>query len=385
MSSPIAVLLFLLNFRIFGCKHIQAIGHLAIEPDAYLRSCRLGIETKKRMILLAPTKRWGNYPEFITCNKSLLHYWKKHFIVLESPIAFGYFTKIKCWKKLNYDISHYAMQYSKTSPLYQIYRKDNGGPFLRLEESHQKQGWEFLKSFGMKETDWFVCFHARAHDHTPKEKDLLYAPRNGDINTYFSALKEIEEAGGWCVRMGHPNAPPLDSRFSKLSRTIDYTKSGQTSDVLDIFLAAKCRFFLGGSSGISLLSTIFNIPVLHANLIPFCHPPLKTSDLLLPKLYYKKSLGRLMKFSEITSSPCAQFLYKSDFEREGIELIDNTEEDIRKAVNEMLAKLKGQSICSEVQIKLKQKFRQCFQSTNFCYGFNSEVAVSFLVKHQGLL
>lgn len=54
-----------------------------------------------------------------------------------------------------------------------------------------------------------------------------------------------------------------------MDRVVDYAHHPERSPELDLFLAARCRFFIGTSSGLALVATVFSRPVLYTNL----HPP----------------------------------------------------------------------------------------------------------------
>ena len=53
------------------------------------------------------------------------------------------------------------------------------------------------------------------------------------------------ERGAWCLRMGDPSMRPMP----RAPRVIDYAHSAIRSDWMDVFLCARCRFFIGNTSG----------------------------------------------------------------------------------------------------------------------------------------
>jgi len=73
--------------------------------------------------------------------------------------------------------------------------------------------------------------------------------RNANISDYTDAMRAIVARGGWCIRVGDPTMRPLDP----IPGVVDYARSSSKSDWMDLFLCARCRFFLGNTSGYSVL------------------------------------------------------------------------------------------------------------------------------------
>ena len=113
---------------------------------------------------------------------------------------------------------------------------------------------------------------------------------NVDIKNYLAAAEYVVSKGFFAVRMGQIVDKPLQHPDIKI---IDYA-SNYRSDFGDIYLAAKCSFFVGCNSGIVMLPHIFGVPVAHTNLIPLRHFPLGSKDIFIPKGL--KKLGCYPKF-----------------------------------------------------------------------------------------
>ena len=98
---------FFLLFRIkFLLVHIYNIGHLAIEPDCYLKERTLKANDTNRpkiTLLSAPLNK--------VANSHLLRYWSDHMFVIKSPlICFFLFPLIKK-KKTTYSTKKYVQDF----------------------------------------------------------------------------------------------------------------------------------------------------------------------------------------------------------------------------------------------------------------------------------
>lgn len=119
----------------------------------------------------------------------------------------------------------------------------------------------------------FVCFHTRdsaylAGAFPGRGRDDSVC-RNANIQNYVP-VEELVRRGYYAIRMGSIVPEPLATTNPRI---IDYATTGR-SDFLDIYMiymiymAAKCRFYLGGSSGLYAVPELFRRPVIHTNVVP---------------------------------------------------------------------------------------------------------------------
>ena len=106
------------------------------------------------------------------------------------------------------------------------------------------RGWALLEKAGVPRGAWFVALHVRDIRWRGTTAGLQ-AIRNADTASYLPAIDEIARRGGFVIRMGDADGPPLPS----LANIIDYGRSDMRSDWMDIFLLARSRFVLGSASG----------------------------------------------------------------------------------------------------------------------------------------
>ncbi len=180
--------------------------------------------------------------------------------------------------------------------------------------------------------------------------------------------------------MGDATMKPLES----FPGFIDYANSQFKSDWMDVFLCASCKMFLGNSSGISWVSTLFGVPGAQTNLIPYeASLPPDPTNIGIPKLLRNQS-GELMKFAEIFGSPTAGFWDTKLYEENGLTVIDNTPEDIRDMTVELLDRVDNGNSYTVHDENLQMIYRSYVRKGHYCYGAKSRIARGFLSRHAEL-
>ena len=122
---------------------------------------------------------------------------------------------------------------------------------------------------------------------------------NADVCTYLPAMAEITRRGGFVIRMGDTGM----SRLPPLSNVIDYCHSDLRADWMDIFIAARCRFMLGTSSGPAYIPPLYGVPSVLTNWWPPAQRPWHASDIFVPKMLCRVADGRYLSLSETLCEP----------------------------------------------------------------------------------
>jgi putative glycosyltransferase (TIGR04372 family) len=351
------------------------IGHMAAEPDCFLKLVALGkIRTRYKHHFIAA-------PLGTAANRCLMNYWKDYFHVVEEPWQCGLLSLLSAGPLMTESTASYILGIGQPA----TYGSVNvvwgeRPPLLTLRADHRTEGCRFLRSLGMPEGAWFVCVHVRAPGYAPQD-DHVHDYRDGDISGFLPAMREIVARGGYCIRMGHPGMKPLDS----IAGVIDYAHSSARSDEMDVFLAAACRFFLGDTSGLFLVSTVFGVPCALANMIPITARGFSPKDLNIFKFLKDRQTGRRLSFREMFSSPTARLRNSRAYLDCGIEPVDNTPEEITELVQEMFARLDGSFVETRDDKSRAAAFDGMIRPDDYCYGSGCRVAASFLRRHRNLL
>ena len=168
----------------------------------------------------------------------------------------------------------------------------------------------------------------------------------------------------------------------KMERVIDYAHHPARSPEMDIFLCASCRFFLGNTSGLFIASSVFGVPSALTNMVPFASMGFSPRDLSMPKLIRSSRDARLLKASEILGSPVANYRMSGHYRETGLELIENSADEITDLVEEMLENLDGKATRGEAVDELQSRFRSLLHIDHYCYGSASNVSARFLARHR---
>ncbi|HYA20656.1 MAG TPA: TIGR04372 family glycosyltransferase [Acidobacteriota bacterium] len=372
LLSPLTLLLHLAGFRRIPII-TNRIGHLAADMDCFLKEKALGRIPHYRWFVLAPTAR--------VANLQLIKYFAQHVTVISNPVACAIIEIMTFWRIMVYDISDYVLALNGSARYYRTNNEwDGRPPVLSLTEEDREAGWKALEQMGVPRGSWFVCFHARESGFSP-EDEIVHSYRNSDVMALIPSLREIRRRGGRCIRMGDPSMKPLP----KIEGVIDYAHLPLRSDRMDVFLCASCRFFLGNTSGLSMISTVFGVLCGLVNIIPVTSMGWFSGDLCIPKLLRKRNERRYLSFNEILASDVCSYRMSSFYRDAGIEIEDNSPEDIFDLTVEMLDRLDGHQDKFRDYLKLQEAFARLLKPRHYGYGTPARIGGLFLAKHRELL
>jgi putative glycosyltransferase (TIGR04372 family) len=349
------------------------IGHLAAEPDCFLKARALGELPHRHWLFLAPQKE--------IANEHLLSYWSPRIRAVRNPIACSGLAAMSSLGLMRYDTGRYVLWLDRTQDIYRLNARWSGRPpVLSLTQEDERWGGDMLAALGVPSDGWFACVHVRESGFSTAD-DATHAHRNGSAEAVISAMEEIVRRGGRCIRMGDPTSQRLPS----LPGVVDYAHHSLRSARLDVVLCAKAKFFLGNSSGLALVSSVFGRPSLLANMVPLSAMGVLPEDLSIPKLYWSPREKRPLRFSEIFGTPAANYRYAEQYKHAGIAPQENTAEEIRDGVIELLDRLDGRGGLSEEDRALQRRFLAMLRPGDYAYGAASSIAASFLRRHRELL
>lgn len=335
------------KYRILGPSWFGALGHVAM-LDYYLKYKRLYGQEDHRIVALPYAS--------IGCMTHLMHKFSELGITMlrnheELPQDYNEWAKnnhAPLWHQLTsaeqevlvddfwehefpdgsiLSYTHAAARIQKD------WEQSHRPPLLSVTCAEKIWLTTFLEKLGIPPNTWFVCLHVREggfhrswNVHHPQMRDA-------NIEDYYPAIQEIVKAGGWVFRMGDPSMKPIQP----MPNVIDYAHSPHRTPLADLVLAASCKFFLGTNSGLATIPAIYGVPCALSNWVPIGWPLWPSQDLIICKLYRDRATGRLFSLEEMFQRGLA-FLQKFDDLPKGIDLIDNTSEDIRQLTREMLSR-----------------------------------------------
>jgi putative glycosyltransferase (TIGR04372 family) len=338
-----------------GFIYAKRIGHFAVTPELYLCERDAGFYGNKKLDIFYYLKPISN--------QQLKRMWDRMLLVFPFSRYARTIARLNSWLPYsgNYTV---PMETTKDIDTPGFFRRTP--PHLCFTESEEKKGLCALGLLGIGEGRPFFCFHARCSSYMekmfPGQSWNYQNYRDSSVDNYILAAEELCGRGYFAVRMGAVVKEPLKTQNQ---RVIDYAAKSR-SDFMDIYLSAKCSFFISGNSGISLVATIFRKPVLYVNMAPmedaFGWSPV---HLFIPKKYWLKKDKRLMTFEEMLELRIVKTSRKSRditarFKQEGIEPLENTAEEIRDAAVEMEERLSGKWRSTQDDEELQRKFWRLF-------------------------
>lgn len=231
-------------------------------------------------------------------------------------------------------------------------------PHVSFLPGELKEARRQLEALGIPADAEFVCLHNRdAHylmTANPEIDWSYHDYRDSEIASYLLAAEALADRGYWVVRMGAGAAAPLESGHS---RVIDYARSGHRSDLLDIYLAAHCRFFLSTGSGIDGVAEMFRRPQLYVNYLPTggAHVWLPSSMVVF-KHQLDSITGEGLSLAQILKRGTMYADESRHYIEASVSLRDNSAEEIRDAAIDMDDYLSDPTSPSEDDDQLNSSF-----------------------------
>lgn len=379
---PVLPVLYLIEpfYRIrFGTMYTQRIGHLAANADILLRGLQLENAPSRSLYLI-----FGWAP----CNRQLFDMWLRIAVpgvrFIESRfgtrILFAWrpiLTKTRFWRDHRVAGTEYYL-YNHTKPV------------LSFTEDEERKGRALLAEMGIGPDDWFVCFHARDGAYFLKWRPELEEHwkkrdfRNVDITRFLKAAEYIASRGGFALRFGAHVEKPLPDTGNP--RIIDYSTKFR-NDFMDIYLCAKCRFFIGCASGPDILPTAFNVPVLSAGHFPYNHSHYRQGDIIIPRLLVTPGGGRPVSYWEAQKAGYYVGWKEAVASHPSMHLFDMLDvdpDDIVDGCKDMLDALAGKEPPPEAR-EIQEFYAGRYLSHADGYRHAAKIAPSFALKYQHLI
>jgi putative glycosyltransferase (TIGR04372 family) len=233
--------------------------------------------------------------------------------------------------------------------------------FLTRDEIDR--GWKSLEQFGIPRGAPFVVIVARDRGYLlsrEPHRDFSYHDyRNADINTFAAAAMLLVEKGYFVIRIGRN----VEDRFEvQHPMVIDYSLSGVQSDFLDIFLVSECNFIVSTQTGIdSVAHFVFRKPTLMVNVAPVgVVLSSRSRCMAIFKRIVDRDSGSQLSLRQLGERNLIMETKSADFLVEQVSLVDNTGNEIREAVEDMLLMIEegGMHDSSEEQTRFVQALKE---------------------------
>ena len=341
--SVVAVVFLLKPFvRVrFGRLRSDRFGHYAYEPERYLCQRDAGLHG------------WPNFDVFYNEGEISNSQLKKMLDVSELRVLKisrigGWLMKYVClllkWLPKGKEHVLVIAGYGEFSARWTLSRTL---AHLSFSPEEEKKGKEALAKMGVPVDREYVCIYARDSAYMGQQfpgRDWNYHNyRDDSIQDYLPAAEMLTQRGYFVIRMGHIVKENLKTSNPMI---IDYAANGFRSDFLDIYLPAKCHFFLGNPSGLIAIPAIFRRPIAYVN---FSQPgALYNWDLngiFIWKRVWLRREGRFLTFREMLQLNLPIDFDRKDLKRIAdlgeIDIVDNSPGEIRDLAIEMEERILG--------------------------------------------
>ncbi len=350
----------------------ERIGHAIGNIDVYLMERRAGLSPCKTVDIFYPDRPWK-------CNRQMVKMWKK-LIPLHDLV---YWIVWANWR--NPLLAKYS--HDSPNPDRDVYGlSNNTPPLVSFTGKEEDRGAALQRQMGIVPGSRIVCFHARDSAYLktlrPEINWEYHNYRDTDIDTYVPAIKELVARGYYCIRMGRV----AEKDFSwKHPQVIDYATSSWRSDFADIYLVSRCHFYIGNSCGVDDIARFFRKPQVVLNMIRMSGVSAWSPNYfnIFKKLWLIKE-KRFLKFREIINSELGN-LEKKDYKEYGIEIVDNTPEEIFDAIIEKEESMRGCWQTNDEYEELQRRFWGLYKPDRFNRVFKARVGSKFLLQNKELL
>ncbi len=370
--------------------HAQRIGHFSMELELYL--CRREKEEFKGsydLIILPKEKIISNHQ----LSRMWIRYFKTHrtrSCLLRSAVSVYLGESMYFGPWLGRYENEFLLPGNRKVHVDKPKHSDpdnylaGGGAHLSFNDVELEKGRGILKEMGVSTDQPFVLVHARDSAYLkqkyPHQDFSHHDYRDADIDNYIPAMELLASRGFSVIRMGAIVEKPLNLDNPCI---IDYAESPWQSEFMDVFLSAHCHFFLCSNAGIHGLPRIFRRPVFFVNIMEI-HGQWGEINFFIPKKYNIKKTGQLMTFRDILEKkaglPTQEFLQAT-----GVELLENSPEEIVQAALEMSQRIDGSWECTHEDERDQEAFQTLLKSyAPGVKGF-ARIGTHFLRTHRALL
>ena len=268
---------------------------------------------------------------------------------------------------------------------------------LHFTSSEKLAGKNLLQALGVPSDAPWVCIHNRdaeylntkvaASKFNPENSWAYHNYRDFSAKSMVLAAEELTKRGYFVLRMGAVVAEPLISTNPKI---VDYASTSHRSDFADIFLLANCAAYLGSDSGIFTVPLIFGRPTIF-----ICFPLGFTAQLthhstfpFITKHLYHRATKRHLGIREVFDR---KLIFKGEsrmYEEAGVDVQDNTPEEICDLAVELDERLKGTWRPQAQDEQLQRHFWEIFRQQcppEHVGSVQPRIGAAFLRQHGYLL
>ncbi len=265
-------------------------------------------------------------------------------------------------------------------------------PFISFSGEERKKAEKWLKEKGLDPAAPFVCFCARDSSYLdtvhPGHDWSYHSFRDMDADTLVPAMEWLADQGVVCFRMGKHPKKRLPSQHPGV---VDYASLHQ-DDFMDVYLMSNCLFGVGSGAGVDLLFFAAKRWYLQINSTWFYHPAIiarAANYWMIAKKFWSHDRQKYLSYKEIYALGVDYLPSSDEYLKHGIDLVNNTPEEILAAVKEIYARRTGTWTESREEGDIKNYFTDILVGAYPKYRNmiknESRLCTSFLRANPGFL
>lgn len=376
LTLPLLPVLWLLEpfLRLrLGRVMAERIGHLAANTEVTVRERRLGLRDPEETMVFFASGPVANWP--------LLTMYRRQITIFVNNAGSSLFSLCEPWLRR----TRFFLSMPFDSREFHLW--NDSPPILTFTPEEEARGRAGLARMGIGPDDWFVAFFTRDPGYLntlyPANDYSYHDHRNTTIDNFSAAVKFVAEQGGFAVRLGAALSKPLPESM-RGPRVIDYATKHR-DDFMDVYLMAKSRFVITSDTGLGHLAVVFGVPAVNTNAICLDWAGFLAEDIFIQKHYVETKTGRRVTTSEMFERGLERVQNGHLYTRGGIELVENTPEEILAATKEMHERLAGTWKGSPEDEELQRAYRARFKPEHYCYGYRSRIGAEYLRRNKDVL
>ena len=358
----------------FGWLVSWRIGHYAGNTDMYLCEKKAGINIIDKKTIDVWCDRT------ISCNNQLTKMWKRKINIIPKWIVYPILILNK--KIPGGRIHEIPKTKGDDKDILNLVPTICAEPNIKFTDEEEIRGQEGLLKLGIGKNAKFVCLTVRDSAYLEKQKkesrsgvDWSYHDyRNSNIDNYKLAILELVKFGYYVIRMGVVVEKPFSCGTNKV---IDYAFNGLRTDFMDIYLGYKCEFCITTATGFDAIPALFRKPLLVTNYSHIEYFQTNPKTITIFKKIREKNSNYLSIIS-ILDRGIGRFVRSNQFFDAGVELIENTPEEIKDAVVEMVLRLNDGWTDSWYDDQIRGKIALMYSGSDLNGKILSRIGTKFL-------
>lgn len=371
---------------------VHRIGHLTLEPDSWLRKNARSKDNNCLHIFVSGGNAANLFVHDLISSKLTVcvsEFWYEFYGSRPTLLADCYY------EKMPFDLSSLRRGgniidlYSEVA---NVFRNNASQIDFPLEKANLIKTKLIEK--GIQKSEKVVCLHVRDSEYLsaefPNSSHDYNDVRDMDIDNYDLGINYLLARGYTVIRLGKMSNQSLSVEHENY-HDFCINRDEEYGEEIEAYLLSICHFFIGTSSGILSLASLFDTPTLAVNVTPYV-PNYGRNTVFIPKImldsngdkvsYYELFNGKSFDWNDesINLLNChdTRILIKV-----GFSFVENDREDILSAIREFDGKVHDRTLPIE-QTDIQKQYLDSIPDDVWIKSANSAVSDSFLLRHKEL-